>query len=101
MGGIGNFTLTGNTTNVDGFEVIDLEGGGGDTLSLKASDVVAVTGGNDLFVWGDNDDTVNLTNGGWSTLATDVNGSDGSTYNVFQNGPVKVYVETEVDVNLS
>jgi hypothetical protein len=101
MGGINNFTLTGNTTGVDGIEIINLEGGGDDTLSLKASDVVAITGGNELFIWGDSDDNVNLTNGGWSTAATNVSGSDGSTYDVFQNGAVKVYVETEVDVTLS
>jgi hypothetical protein len=63
--------------------------------------VVSITGGNELFIWGDSDDNVNLTNGGWSNTATNVTGSDGGTYDVFQNGAVKVYVETEVDVTLS
>jgi von Willebrand factor type A domain/RTX calcium-binding nonapeptide repeat (4 copies) len=101
LSGIGTFTLIGKTSNVDGIEVVSLEGGGADTVSLKASDVTDLADGNELFVWGDGGDRVNLTNGGWSAGETNVIGSDGSTYNAFNNGAVKVYVETEVTVAMS
>jgi hypothetical protein len=85
---------------VDGIEVINLEGSNADTLSLKASDVVDVAGGT-LFIWGDTNDNVNLTNGGWTEAGVNITGNDGATYSLFQNGATKVYVDDDVNVALS
>lgn len=100
LSGVGTLAL--GSTGITGIEVINLEGSGDDNISLSAADVLAISGGT-LFVWGDSgtDDDLALTGGGWSQTATSLAGSDGRTYNVFNNGTTNVFVDTDVDVALS
>jgi VCBS repeat-containing protein len=96
--------LTGST-GITGIEIISMEGAGNqDDVSLNAADVLAITGGGTLFIWGDGsggaDDDVALTGGGWSQVG-DNQSSNGRTYDVFQNGSALVAVDTDVEVALS
>ena len=103
---ISGFDLTGSA-GITNIEIINMEGSGNnDDVSLSAADVIAMTDGdNTLFIWGSSgggaDDDVALTGGGWSQVGSDIVGSDGRTYNFYQNGGAKVFVDTDVDVSLS
>jgi Mg-chelatase subunit ChlD len=97
--------LTGST-GITGIEVINMEGAGNqDDVTLSASDVLNIAGGNMLFIWGDGsggaDDDVSLTGGTWSQVGDNL-ASNGRTYDIFQatNGAL-VAVDTDVEVALS
>lgn len=120
--GIDTLELDGSSLNLDltalsnlkleSIEVIDLSGSGANSLQLRAEDVIdlsetllegsaAAPSHNNLVIKGDADDTVDLSDQGWTGAGTTAIGS--TTYNVYQlvsGGDVlaSVTVETGVQV---
>ncbi|WP_374381767.1 DUF5801 repeats-in-toxin domain-containing protein [Dongia sp.] len=110
-GGSWNFEGTGTNSGHNGIsnvEVIGLEGNGAQTITLDAQSVLDMADGeNTLFIRADaGSDVVHLSNntGSWSSVANDVVGSDGRTYDVFQatvgGNTATVYVDNDLGVNL-
>jgi len=77
-------------------ERIDITGDTDDnnTLTLKASDVFATSGGNSLYIEGDAGDTVSTTDTGW-TASADVT-VNGQTYHHYVNESFNLYVDADI-----
>jgi Ca2+-binding RTX toxin-like protein len=108
LGGLGSDTLkisgSGTLLNLGGLagttiqdvEVIDLTGTGNNTLTLAASDVLALSSTDTLKVDGNAGDTVNA-GSGWTDQGTVVNPG----YHTYTQGLATLLVDTDITRNIS
>jgi hypothetical protein len=77
-----DLTAMNDAGRIRGIEAMDITGDADDasTLTLKASDVLGLTGGDTLWVLGDGNDTVTTTDTGWTLVGTET-GADGHLFN--------------------
>ena len=88
---------------ISGIEKISLYGVNGweeNVMTLQASDVLAVSDTDTLWVFGEGPAEVSTTDSGWSLIASDVVGSDGFEYNHYTNtvGPSVVHLMVAEDI---
>lgn len=101
----GSLDLT-NVNSLSNFEVISLKGDDAQDLTLEASDVLKVSGGEALHIIGGKEDTLNLAGGGWTDSeghALSGTGSYSASYFGWvevKNGATTLLVDPDVNIHV-